>query len=163
MPGVSPVPESDAVAGLPLNPPPTLSIPARFPVVEGMKITWIEQLPPAASVVVQVDDETAKSPVTTGACNVPETPPLLVAVKEVEAELDPTPTPPKFAEEGESTRFAGTRPVPPSVAETDPPETFPGTVNRPARLPACAGVKTSWMRQVAPPASELPQVFVLIW
>ena len=162
LPGARPVPESEAVAGLPLKLPAMLRVPDLLPVAAGVKVTWTEQLEPGPSVAEQVVDAMAKSPVIAGVCSVSATPPLLVAVKVTAADVDPSATAPKFEEAGVMARLAGARPVPSSVAETAPPATFAGMVSRPARVPACDGVKMIPTRQLAPAASELPQVSALI-
>ena len=53
-PGAAPVPERLAVCGLPLALSATLSVAERAPLAEGVKVTLIEQLAPAATELPQV-------------------------------------------------------------------------------------------------------------
>ena len=59
--GMAPVPLSDTTCGLPVALSETVSWPVRVPVAIGVKVTWIEQLPPAATDVPQLF-VSAKSP-----------------------------------------------------------------------------------------------------
>ena len=95
-PGVAPCPVSEAVAGLLLKPPAILSRPLRLPRAEGENVTTTVQLLPEESDAVQLVEATAKSPLAVGAWRLTGAPPLLVAVKVVDADVEPRATVPKL-------------------------------------------------------------------
>ena len=81
------------VCGLPLALSVSVRLPDRVPLVVGVKVTLITQLPPAATgvLVLQVVPlATAKSPVTAMPVRVKDAVPLLVTVTALAALVVPT-------------------------------------------------------------------------
>lgn len=97
-----PVPESDAVWGLPCALSFTLSVPVREPTWVGVKVTSIVQLLPTVRVVPQVFELTAKSPVVVMLLMVRVALPLFFRVSALAVEVDPRTSLPKPTEVGVS-------------------------------------------------------------
>jgi hypothetical protein len=94
VPGVTPVPESAAVAGLGAKLPAMLSVPVAGPAAVGEKATCTVQLAEGASDAPQVVEARENGPVSAGACRLTAMPPLFVAVNVADDEA-PIATDPK--------------------------------------------------------------------
>src|SRR5260221_6529155 len=107
---VTPVPDSETVAGLPGALLAMLSVPVREPVAVGVKVTLTVQDAPAARVVPQLL-VCAKSPVAENEETDAAVPPVLLTVTACEPLVEPTVWLPKDTLDG--------------FAETDGPEVPP--------------------------------------
>ena len=158
LPGDTPVPDKDELAGLVAKLPAMLSAPVRKPVADGVKVTWTTQLPPAGSDAPQLVDRTAKSPLVAGAWRLTAVPPLLLAVKAAADFVAPTTTAPKVCAAGESVRLPGVTPCPVSAAVAGLLLKVPPMLSTPLRLPRAVGEKVTKSVQLAPAASAGVQV-----
>jgi len=153
-----------AVGGLPLAVSMTLSVAARGPVADGVNITPIVQVAPAASELPQVVTS-AKSPELVPAIASPEMPKevllLLLTVIVWSALEVATGWLPKERLAGERPIPAGAAPVPERATLWGLPLALSLTLTDAVRVPLAVGVKVTLIVHVFPAATELPQV--LIW
>jgi hypothetical protein len=155
-----PVPLRETVCGLPGALSVTERVPLRLPVALGVKVTLTVQLAPAANELPQVL-VSAKSPALVPVIAMPVmlkvVVPTLVRVTVFAGLVVPTATEPKSKLVGES--FAVV-PIPLSVTFCGLPGALSVTDSLPVRFPICVGSKVTLTVQLAPAASELPQVWV---
>lgn len=134
------------------------SDPLRLPVAEGVNVTLMVQLAPAAKVLPQAL-VCVKSPLAVMADIVSGPSPLFVRVTIWALLLEPTSW-------LENVRLAGDQdavgvvPFPESVAEGAALVKSPDTVRTPLRVPCAVGAKVTVMMQFDPGATEVPQLFV---
>jgi hypothetical protein len=132
------------------------------PVAVGLKWPWMVQLAPDATEVPQLFPNTKEEafvPVTAMLVIVRVTPPVLVNVTDCE-ELDvPTGSLPKDKLVAESETAAGLTPVPVRVIDCGDPAALSVMVMAAVSAPKTVGLKWPWMVQLAPDATEAPQLF----
>lgn len=154
----TPVPVSGTVCGL----VPALSVmvmvPARVPVVVGVKVTVMVQLPPAAPPVPQLF-VWAKLPVATMLEIVSLAPVLLVSLITFAALVVFTVWLPKLKLVGDSATVL-VAPVPVMVTVCGLLAALSVTTTVPVKVPVAVGVKNTLIVQFAPTATEVPQVLV---
>ena len=158
---LAPVPLKLTVWGLALL--AILSDPARLPEADGVKVTLIVQLAPAATVAPQLLDwvkSLAFDPIMTMLETVRVTLPELVNVIDCAALAVPTGRLPKLRLEGE-TLAADAVPVPERVTDWGLPLALSAMLSDAARLPLPTGAKVTLMLHEAPAATEPPQL--LAW
>ena len=85
--------------------------------------------------------------------------PVLVSVTAFAAEVPPTACTPKASELGASV-YNGTMPVPDSATVFVPAPPPPVTVSVPLFAPALVGLNATVIVQLAPAATEVPQVWL---
>ena len=153
-----PVPLRLTVWGLPAPLSVTLNVPLRGPDAEGVKVTLILQLPPAANVVPQLL-VCAKSPLAEMPVMVSGPVPLFVRVTVCAALVVPMFCPAKVRLVGDRPA-EGTVPVPLRLAVCGLPAALSVTLTVPVRVPVADGVKVTLMLQLLPAASVLPQLLV---
>jgi hypothetical protein len=153
------VPVSGKLCGLPEALSATLMLPLRVPEVVGLKVTLMPQLAPAATEAPHVL-VSAKSPLAVMLVIVNAALPVLVSVTVCAALVVPMVWLAKVSEVGEKlTAGAGTAaPVPVSVAVCGLPAVLSTMLNVPVRVPAAVGLKVTLIVQLAPAATEVPQV-----
>ncbi len=135
------------------------SDPVRLPTVVGLKTTLIVQLAPGSSEAAQVL-VCVKSPVMLMALMESATLPVLLRVTLCAALLVPRSCEEKLSDPGESVATAAV-PVPLSVTAAGAGLLLLLSVSEPLRFPMVVGVKTRLMVQLAPAATEVPQL--LLW
>ena len=159
-----PVPERLTVWGLPLALSATLSVAAKAPRAEGVKVTPMVQLPPAATELPQVlvwAKLLALVPESAMLVMLKAALPELVSVIACAALLVvPTDWFPKDRVPGERLTVDEV-PVPERLTVWGLPMASSATLRVAARAPLAEGVKVTLMVQFAPAATELPQV--LVW
>ena len=159
--GTSPVPLSDTVCGLPAALSVMVRVAVRTPAAEGEKAKLIVQEAPLAMPVPQVF-VCEKSPALV---------PVIVMLEIVSGpvpesdgvmacdEVVPTAIPLSITGVG---RFRiGTTPLPVSETDSGLSEASSVIVTDAVRVPVAVGVKVTWIVQLAPTATEPPQV--LVW
>jgi len=163
--GAVPVPESATVCSDPAALSAIERVAAKLAAEAGVKVTEIEQLAPAASDVPQVL-VCAKSDGLAPASVIPEIVsaalPVFLSVAVCAAEVVPV-VAVKLSDDGVSDAIGagGTVPVPLSWTVCGEPVALSTIESVAAKLAAEAGVKVTEIEQLAPAASELPQV--LVW
>jgi len=160
---VVPVPETATVCGLPAAPSVIVMAAERLPVAEGVKVTLIVQLAPAATLNPQVlvwAKLLALVPDTVMLVMLKSAVPVFVSVTVCAALLVPTVSFPKATLEGE-TLTADAVPVPERVTVWGLFEALSVTVTVAARDPVADGLKTTLIAQFAPAATDDPQL--LVW
>src|SRR5258708_10052931 len=155
-----PVPLRETVCGLPGALSVTDSVPLRFPICVGLKVTLTVQLAPAANELPQVW-VCAKSPAAVPVIAIPlivkVIVPTLVSVT-VFAGLDvPRTTVPTLRLVSES--FAVV-PIPVRPTFCGLPAALSVTLRAAVRVPLAVGLNVTLMLQLAPAANELPQGWV---
>jgi hypothetical protein len=157
---VVPVPPSAACCGLPAALSVTLRAAERAPLAVGLNVTLMMQLDPAASELPQVW-VWAKSPglfpLTAMLVIVKEVVPTFVSVTFIAALVVPIAWVKKLRLTGES--FAVV-PIPLTVTCWGLPTALSVTRSAAVRVPDPAGLKVKLIKQLAPAASELPQLWV---
>lgn len=163
---VTPVPESDALFGLPAALVVKVSAADRTPVADGVNVTLTAQLTPAARVPPQVFAEMAKSaafaPVRVMLAIVSVAVPLFVSVTVCAAVVAPTTKFPKDKPAGGLRLTAGTggvTPVPDNVAVSGLLEAFVRKIRVADRAPKTVGMKVTLTAQLLPAVRLAPQVF----
>ncbi len=135
------------------------SEPLREPRAVGVKVTFTVQLPPAAKDVPQLFDW-EKSPAITRLLIVRAALPVLLKVTAC-AELGvPTSCDPKVSDAGESDAIAP-KPVPLRLTAAGAGLLLLDNESDPERLPTAVGLNTTLIVQLAPAASDVPQL--LAW
>jgi hypothetical protein len=138
-----------------------LSDAERLPAAEGVKVTLMVQLAPAATLDPQLLD-CAKSLAFEPVMDMPEivsvTFPELVSVTDCATLAVPMDRLPKPRLDGE-TLTAAAVPVPERVTDCGLPLALSATLSTAARLPLATGAKVTLMMHEAPAATELPQLF----
>ena len=134
-----------------------ISEPLRAPRAVGVKVMFTVQLPPAARDVPQLF-VWAKSPAITKLLIARAALPVLLKVTAC-AEV-PTSCDPKVSDAGENAATAP-KPVPLRLTAAGAGLLLLDNASEPVRLPTAAGVKTMLIVQLAPPASDVPQL--LVW
>jgi hypothetical protein len=156
--GAVPVPVSDTLCGLPDALSTTVTEPDRVPVALGVKVTLIEQLAAAARVAPHVF-VSAKSPLLVMFEIAIASLPVFDSVMVCAALVVPTGCAPKSKLVG--VRLAtGAPPVPASATVCGLPEAVSFKVRLPVMFPVTVGEKLTLMEQLAPAASEEPQLSV---
>src|SRR5437879_6046093 len=154
---VVPVPLRLTVWGLPEASSVKVSVPVRVPVVDGVKVTLTQQLPPAGRLVPHVF--VAKSPVADTLEIFSVVLPELLRFTIWEALVVPTFCGPNVKLMGER-ETAGPEPVPAIATVCGLFQALSPTVTAPARGPIAKGVNVTLIEQLAPPARLVPQLFV---
>jgi hypothetical protein len=153
----TPVPERVTVWGEPVALSITERAPVRVPVAEGVKVTEMAQLPPAARLVPQFW-LAAKSPDVAREVKLRAAFPELVNVTICATLVAPTFVDAKVKLVGESAAVgAVAMPVPESATVWGAPVALSATLNVPVRVPAAEGVKVTEIAQLPPPAMLVPQ------
>lgn len=143
----------------------TASAPGKLPAVTGAKVTEIEQLAPAASDAPQLLvwlNNPVGSLVTAMLVMVSGEPPVLLSVAVCAAEVVPA-TAVKLSEDGvsEATGGGGTGAVPWRLTTCTKPPGFSLTTRAPGTSLGVSGEKVIENEQLAPTASDAPQL--LVW
>lgn len=139
----------------------TVNVPVRDPLATGLKVTVTVQLAPAAREVPQASD-CEKSPLVEKPVRVNAAVPVLVRITSCAVLLVPTFWLAKLRLAGDNFA-AGAVPVPvsPTVCSLlAVPPLLSVIVSAPLRLPVAAGAKVTLIAQLAPGATEVPQVLV---
>jgi hypothetical protein len=158
--GDAPVPDSVTFCGLPAALSLTLSAAVRVPVIVGWKVILIVQLAPATSELPQVcvcPKSPALVPVIAMPVMLKVVVPTFVSVTVMAALVVPTVTDPKFKLVGKS--FAVV-PIPLRLTFCGLPAALSLTLSAALRVPVVVGLNVILIEQLAPAASELPQVWV---
>jgi hypothetical protein len=156
----APVPMRLTDCGLPEALSVMLRVPVRVPEAVGLKVTLMLQLAPAATELPQLS-VSAKSPLAEILVIVKLTVPVLVSVTVCAALVVPTVWLANVNEEAERlTVVVGAVPVPVRLTVCGLPEALSVMLKVPVRVPEAVGVKVMLMVQLAPAATELPQLSV---
>jgi hypothetical protein len=158
-----PVPERLTVWGLPLALSVMLSEAARLPLADGVKVTLIVQMAPAATLDPQLlvwAKSLALVPETAMLVTLKAALPELVRVIVWAVLVAPTDWFPKARLVGETLATRAV-PVPERLTFWGLPVALSVMVSEAARLPLAEGLKVTLIVQVAPAATELPQL--LVW
>jgi len=137
----------------------TVKAPERLPAAVGVKLTATMQLAPTSTVAAQLL-LWEKSPVAVIEEIVSAAVPLLVSVTAEALPVVPAVWLGKVREPGAKTSV-GAVPCPLRLTIAGPAGAFPEMRRLPARLPGADGLKVTAMAQLAPTATEVPQV--LVW
>src|SRR2546421_696058 len=135
-----------------------VSEPLRLPIADGVKVTLIVQVAPAARDAAQLL-LWLKSPLVVMPAMERGAVPLLLSVMDWAALLVLTACAAKASEAGENA-VAGAVPVPVSGIEDDAGVPLLVTVSEPARLPVAVGAKVTLMVHEAPTANDAAQLLV---
>ncbi len=143
----------------------SVTAPVRVPVAAGVKFTLIVQLAPAATVPAQLPSPAnAKSPLITKLpLNVSVELPVLVSVTNCTALVVPTVWLANASEAGERLTTGPVdveAPVPVRVAVCGLPVALSVTATAAVRIPEAAGVNVTLIVQLAPAATDVPQVLL---
>jgi galactitol-specific phosphotransferase system IIB component len=160
--GAVPVPERLTACGLPMALSVMLTEAVRLPLAEGVKVTLIVQLPPAATELPQVllwAKSPALVPVIARLEILMAPLPLLLRVAVCAALLVPTDCFPKERLVGERPS-SGAVPVPERLTACGLPMALSVMLTEAVRLPLAEGLKVTLIVQLAPAATELPQLSV---
>jgi hypothetical protein len=154
----APVPAKTIFCGLPEALSLIATLPARLPVVVGVNVTEIWQLPPAARDVLQVL-VSPKSPDAAIPVMLSALVPLLVKVTIWGVLVVPTICEAKVNEFGLRSAI-GPSPVPAKLAVCGLPGAVSVTAMLAVRDPAALGVKVTVAVQLPPAGKELPQLLI---
>jgi hypothetical protein len=159
---VEPIPVRLTDCGLPEALSVMLRVPVRLPDAVGVNVTLMVQFAPAATELPQVL-VWAKSPLAETLVRFSEALPVLESVTDCAALVVPTIWPAKVSEEVErlTTGAEAAAPVPVRLNDCGLPEALSVMLRVPMRVPDAVGVNVTLMVQLAPAATELPQV--LVW
>jgi len=139
--------------------PCNATVPVREPRAVGVKVTLIEQLAPTAREVPQVL-VWAKSPVIKTPVIVAVVSPELVNVTACAELVVLSGVPPKLSDAGDAVARTAC-PVPLRAADTVVPTKLPATDSVAVLLPRAVGANVTFTVQLAPAASDAPQL--LVW
>ena len=135
-------------------------IPERWPEAVGVKANATVQPKLGARLAAQVFATIEKSPVAAGTCRFTATPPVLEMVTFCGGVVvTPIWLDPKFIEVGRRTIAPPGMPVPVSGTVTCPPATLRKMVKVAERVPVAVGVNVTSTVQLAPTATDAPQLF----
>ena len=158
-----PVPDRFTVCGLPGALSATVTAAARLPTLVGEKVTMMLQLPPAGTELPQVlvaAKSLALAPVTLRLVMLKGAFPVLLRVTVWTPLAVPKVWAPKVRLEV-LRLTAGPPPAPLRLTAWWPSEALSVIVSVAVRVPVAVGVKVTLIVQLAPPATELPQL--LVW
>jgi hypothetical protein len=157
---VEPTPARLTCCGLPAALSVTLSIAARVLDAVGLKVTRMMQLAPAANELPHLGycaKSAASVPVIAMPVTVNVVDPTLLSVTIWAGLVAPMPTAPKLRLKGESRTVV---PIPTRLTFCGLPAALSVTLSIAVRVPDTVGLNSTLMLQLAPAASELPQVRV---
>ena len=158
----APVPVRLTDCGLPEALSVMLKVPVRIPEAVGVNVTLMVQLAPAATELPQVS-VSAKSPLAEILVIVKVAEPVLLSVTVCAALVVPTVWLAKVIEVAERLAVVvGAVPVPVRLTVCGLPEALSVMLKVPVRIPEAVGVNVTLMVQLAPTATELPQVSVSV-
>ncbi len=159
---LEPVPVRLTDCGLPEALSVMLRVPVRVPDAVGVNVRLMVQLAPAATELPQVL-VWAKSPLAETLVRFSEALPVLESVTDCAALVVPTGWLANVSEEAErlTTGAEAAAPVPVKLTDCGLPEALSVMLRVPVRVPDAVGVNVTLMVQLAPAATELPQV--LVW
>src|SRR5713226_4780622 len=158
---VVPIPVRLTDCGLPEALLVMLRVPLRLPDAVGVNVTLMVQFAPAVTELPQLL-VWAKSPLAETLVRFSEALPVLESVTDCAALVVPTGWLAKVSEEAErlTTGAEAAAPVPVRLTDCGLPEALSAMLKLPVRVPDAVGVNVTLMLQLAPAATELPQVFV---